>query len=199
MSSSRRRAALGFTLVEMLVAITLLALMGVVSWRGLDHVAGQIQRIDRDAEDAGRMLRVLSQIERDLAQRLPETMLPAPGAPRSLPLSIGISAGAGHAALEILRFAPAPDGASRAQRVVYRIAGEALERAVSTAGIGWPVAPASDVTALLPARRLALRVYAGGFWSDPGEAGVQPPAPASALEITIEDADGARYVRVLSL
>jgi general secretion pathway protein J len=197
--STARRAALGFTLVEMLVAITLLALMGVVSWRGLDHVSRQIQRIDRDSEDVARMLRVLSQIERDLAQRLPEAMLPAPAAPRALPLSIGMSADAGAVALEILRFAPTPAGAARAQRVVYRIAGEALERAVSSAGIGWPVAPATDATALLPARRLAVRVYAGGFWSEPGEAGVQPPAPASALEITIEDAEGARYVRVLSL
>jgi hypothetical protein len=56
--------------------------------------------------------------------------------------------------------------------------------------------------ALLPgARRLVVRAFAGGFWSDlgRGEAGVQPPMPATGLEVAIEAADGARYVRVFAL
>jgi hypothetical protein len=55
---------------------------------------------------------------------------------------------------------------------------------------------------LLPgARRLAVRIYSGGFWSEAGEgkAGVQPPARATGLEVAIEAADGARYVRVFAL
>ena len=55
---------------------------------------------------------------------------------------------------------------------------------------------------LLPgARRLAVRTFSGGFWSEPGtgKVGVQPPTRATGLEVAIENADGARYVRVFAL
>ena len=193
----------GFTLVEMLVAIALLGLLGVISWRGLDYVAGQRERIDRDTEELSRILRVLSQLERDIAQRAPDVVLPAQTAPALLPASIAVMpASDGAVALEIVRIAPRADGPARAQRVVYRISGEALTRSVSPAGTVLPVAAVADPVELLPgARRLAVRVFAGGFWSEPGasEVGVQPPTRATGLEVAIESADGARYVRVFAL
>jgi len=193
----------GFTLVEMLVAIALLGLLGVISWRGLDYVAGQRERIDRDTEELSRILRVLSQLERDVAQRVPDVMLPAPSAPGLLPASIAIMAATdGGVELEIVRIAPRAGGPARAQRVVYRIADAVLTRSASPAGTGLPVAPAADPVALLPgARRLAVRAFTGGFWSEPGAGavGVQPPTPATGLEVAIESADGARYVRVFAL
>jgi type II secretion system protein J len=197
------RLTSGFTLVEMLVAIALLGLLGVISWRGLDYVAGQRARIDRDTEELSRVLRVLSQLERDIAQRAADSMLPPPSAPGPLPSAITVqSAGDGTVALEIVRIAPRAGGPARAQRIVYRIADAVLTRAASPAGTGLPVAPANDAVDLLPgARRLAVRIYSGGFWSEAGEgkAGVQPPARATGLEVAIEAADGARYVRVFAL
>ena len=189
----------GFTLVELLVAIALLGVMGLVSWRGLDYVSRHIERIDREAEDVGRVLRVLSQMERDLAQRLPDIMLAAPPAPRELPASVSVAIADERVALEIVRLAPAADGPARAQRVIYRIADGVLVRATSPALAAWPPAPAADTVELLRARRLSLRTFAAGFWSEPGTPGVQPPQPAKALEIVIEDPDGARYVRVFAL
>jgi len=46
-----------------------------------------------------------------------------------------------------------------------------------------------------------VRAYAGGFWTEPGrgESRLQPPARATALEVTVVAADGARYVRVFVL
>jgi len=193
----------GFTLIEMLVAIALLGLLGIISWRGLDYIAGQRERIDRDTEELSRILRVLSQLERDVAQRVPDVMLPPLSVPGLLPVSIAVRAAAdGAVALEIVRIAPRAGGPARAQRIVYRIADAVLTRSVSPAGTDLPVAPAVDPVELLPgARRLAVRAFAGGFWSEPGasEVGVQPPTRATGLEVAIESADGARYVRVFAL
>jgi len=108
----------------------------------------------------------------------------------------------GAVALEIVRIAPRAGGPARAQRIVYRISETALTRSVSPAGTVLPVAAVADPVELLPgARRLAVRVFAGGFWSEPGasEVGVQPPTRATGLEVAIESADGARYVRVFAL
>jgi type II secretion system protein J len=198
-----KRLTSGFTLVEMLVAIALLGLVGVISWRGLDYVAGQRERIDRETEELSRILRVLSQLERDVAQRVPDAMLPPQLAPGPLPASIAVMAAAdGGVALEIVRIAPRAGGPARAQRIIYRVAGAALTRSASPAGTGLPVAPAADPVELLTGeQRLAVRVFAGGSWSEPGtgQPGMQPPARATGLEVAIESADGARYVRVFAL
>ena len=101
-----------------------------------------------------------------------------------------------------MRIAPRAGGPARAQRVVYRVADAVLTRSASPAATTLPVAQATDAVELLPgARRLAVRVFSGGFWSEmsSGATGVQPPAPATGLEVAIEAADGARYVRVFAL
>jgi len=187
----------------MLVAIALLGLLGVICWRGLDYVAGQRERIDRDTEELSRVLRVLSQLERDIAQRAADFMLPPQSAPGVLPPSIVVYGAAdGAVALEIVRIAPRAGGPAGAQRVIYRISEEVLTRSVSPSGTGLPVAAAGDAVELLPgARRLTVRTYSGGFWSEAGDSapGVQPPVRATALEVAVEVADGARYVRVFTL
>ena len=185
-----RRSA-GFTLVEMLVAITLMALMGVVCWRGLAFVAAQRAGIEEETLELTRMMRAFAQIERDIAERLPDVAAPARATAPELPLALVVLPVAEGAELEVLRALQEPSGGSRIVPVHYQRSAEGLVRRT----------PGGAVLLLPDVARLRIRVHAGGFWLEPGERGqpVRPFARASALEIALEDVKGGRYVKVVEL
>jgi prepilin-type N-terminal cleavage/methylation domain-containing protein len=183
--------AAGFTLMEMLVAIGLMALMGVICWRGLVFVANQRSAIEVEAVELAQLVRVFAQIEHDLAERLPDIAMPARTKTAELPLAISIATlNNGNPELEILRASAQSQPQLAPLRVVYRLAASGLVR----------TSAASEVLLLPGAARLRLRVHAGGFWLEPGGAErLRPFAPATALEIAVDDGRGARYVKVLAL
>ena len=183
--------AAGFTLIEMLVAVALMGLMGVVCWRGLAFVANQRSAIEDEAVELAQIVRAFAQIERDLAERLPDIAAPARATTPELPLAVSVvTAENGNAELEIFRAAPDMTTQSRALPIAYRLAPGGLMRK----------SPAGEVLMLPGAAHLQIRVHAGGFWLEPGRADrVRPSAPASALEIVVEDGQGARYVKVIAL
>ncbi len=194
------RRGLGFTLIEMLVAIALLGLLGVISLRGLDFVIGQRERIDRETQDLGRVLGTLEQIERDVSNRVPDAAMPPGTAPGLWPASIATTVRDGSEVLEILRVAPRASGPARVERVAYRVSDGKLLRERSAPTAAWPVGPAEAPTTLLPdASGLTLRAYADGNWFDIDDPATLPRARAEALEVTIVQADGARYRRVFVL
>lgn len=177
----------GFTLIEMLVAVTLMALMGVVCWRGLAYVADQRGAIEGEGLELARLVRSFAQIERDLDERLPDIAVPARATAAELPLALAVlPAEDGNVALEIFR---ASSGAPPL-RVLYHLTRAGLVRSSA----------ASDVVLLPGAARLRIRLHAGGFWIEPGrEQSVRPFARATALEIAVDDGQGARYVKVVAL
>jgi general secretion pathway protein J len=190
----------GFTLVEMLVAIGLMALMALLCWRGLVYVANQRETVTREAAELSQVVRTFAQIERDLAERLPNAALPTSGGPKELPLALGVyPVERDLVEFEVARFLPQPGGAPHAIRVLYKVGATGLSR--STRPLDAVPAEAKNDTVLLPgATKLQIRVHAGGFWTEPGRDGrVQPSAPATAIELAVEDGDGGRYVKVLPL
>ena len=187
---SRARHGLGFTLIEMLVAITLMALMGVVCWRGLAFVGDQRTRIEAETLEFSRLLRTFAQIERDVAERLPDIASPARATAPELPLALAVLALDQGAELEVLRSSVEPSGPSRVLPVHYERTAEGLVRRT----------PGGAVLLLPGVARLAIRIFAGGFWVEPGrEQPARPIARATALEIALEDRNGARYVKVIAL
>ena len=63
---TKARSSLGFTLVEMLVAIALMALMGVMAWRGLGSMQGAQIRLAQHADDTLALQAGLGQWAADL-------------------------------------------------------------------------------------------------------------------------------------
>lgn len=70
----------GFTLIEVLVALTLMALVSLISWRGLEAVQHTGERLDERAEETLSLLRVLGQIERDILLHAGPDIMPGPAA-----------------------------------------------------------------------------------------------------------------------
>jgi general secretion pathway protein J len=67
----------GFTLAEVLVALALMALLAVVSWRGVSSMAEAKQTADARVEETLRMGTVMAQWEQDLQQLHDTSLVPA--------------------------------------------------------------------------------------------------------------------------
>lgn len=187
----------GFTLVEILVALTVLALIGLIAWRGLDHVAGQQVRADAETLAAERVLRTLAQMEHDFAQRVPDALFAArQGSGATLPYALKVAADdEGRLRVNVLRRYPAPRGTASVtwgvdenRRLTRRLAGTVED-------LG---AEADTVEMLDEVRKIGVRFLVDGQWIEARY--LQAAGTRSrALEFTIERETGERYVQVLPL
>lgn len=67
----------GFTLIEVLVALMLMAILSLISWRALDSVVTTSERLDSNADELNAMLRVLGQLQYDISLHASNDILPA--------------------------------------------------------------------------------------------------------------------------
>ena len=68
----------GFTLIEMLVTLTLMALLSVLSWRALDVMERSYWQVRSSAQDTTAMSRILDQLQTDVSgYALLETPFPS--------------------------------------------------------------------------------------------------------------------------
>jgi len=85
----------GFTLIEVLVALALMALLSLISWRALDTVERSSERLHASTDDTLALVRVLGQIESDIGRHAGDDVLPSgmrwdPSAPAGALLPPGI-------------------------------------------------------------------------------------------------------------
>jgi general secretion pathway protein J len=190
-----RDPAHGFTLIEVLVAISLLALLAIITWHGLGQIIAQRARVDDGTAETDRVLRTLAQVERDVGQRVPDRLFAGRyGVGGVLPLALQIaSTRDGSDTLSVLRM----QRGSGARGVTYAIEESRLMRSLGEA-LDQP--SAKPVLMLDRVRRFDVRVLMGGQWVAPQEVQANLSAgTGNAVQITIEREDGTRYVQVLAL
>ena len=186
----------GFTLLELLVAISVLSLVSLIAWRGLDSLVRTRERLQPEAEEVRELLVAFGQIERDLAQVVSTAFVPLAAAP--VVVRSGTPAG-----LEMVRMAPATEGQTSAvQLVVYELRDGRLMRLSSAPTNVVGTAPTTELVEtplLADVQALRIRVWQPGRGWAPPEAAVpsNPRAAPAGLELIVERSDGRQYRRVL--
>jgi general secretion pathway protein J len=181
----------GFTLVEMLVAISLVGLLGVIAWRGLDHVIDQRERISlRDAQ-VERLIRTIAQIERDIDERVADALLVGPtetsaALPRSMAIAFDEES---RQRITVLRRHPVGAGTVRAS---YSLDDARLVRA----SVSQAYEQTDRITLLDGIAVFRTRLLSQQGWVDVDAIG---DTRALAIEISIERVSGERYTKVMPL
>jgi general secretion pathway protein J len=159
-----KRSEQGFTLIEVMVAIMLMAVVSVIAWRGLDSVTRADQHLQASSEQTEVLLRALNQLQRDISLRASvELNTPEPSKNSAEKLD-GLAAVTVRSSdskgfrLDIIRSAPVVgDGL---QRVRWWLKGDSLYRAAAPARDRYPLPAAKDgVVVLSGVRDLQVRVW----------------------------------------
>ncbi|RTW26892.1 prepilin-type N-terminal cleavage/methylation domain-containing protein [Pseudomonas aeruginosa] len=205
-ATTRRRQA-GFTLIEVMVAIMLMAIVSLMAWRGLDSIARASAHLEDSTEQGAALLRALNQLERDIA--LHSAIREESGLPSGdEPIRAGDSLPPGLALkrlseiplrLDIVRASTEPS--APLQRVRWWRQGKVLYRAASPSGDRLPLPPLAERVAVLDdVSRFEIRAWV------PGKGWTRLPARskvrASGLEISLARVtrNGVeRYRRVVAL
>ncbi|WP_209048972.1 PulJ/GspJ family protein [Pseudomonas aeruginosa] len=205
-ATTRRRQA-GFTLIEVMVAIMLMAIVSLMAWRGLDSIARASAHLEDSTEQGAALLRALNQLERDIALHSAireETGLPSGDEPiragDSLPPGLALKRLSEiPLRLDIVRASTEPGAPP--QRVRWWRQGKVLYRAASPSGDRLPLPPLAERVAVLDdVSRFEIRAWV------PGKGWTRLPARskvrASGLEISLARVtrNGVeRYRRVVAL
>ncbi|WP_419736277.1 prepilin-type N-terminal cleavage/methylation domain-containing protein [Pseudomonas sp. COR18] len=157
----------GFTLIEVMIALMLMAVVSLIAWRGLDSVNRTDEHLRRSSAQTQQLLAALGQLERDVALRagielvepLPPDQAPSPSA-GPVPLSVRSAEGKGFR-LDLIRASPQQDG--RLQRVRWWLKGGTLYRSAAEARSRFPLpAPQDGVAVLEQVTSMDLRVWQPG-------------------------------------
>ncbi|PTT72276.1 type II secretion system protein GspJ, partial [Pseudomonas sp. HMWF007] len=154
----------GFTLIEVMVAILLMAVVSLIAWRGLDSVTRADSHLQASGEQSDALLRTLNQLQRDVDMRagieLSEPKkVGADDEPVTAPPAMTVrSSDSKGFRLDIIRTAADQPGAL--QRVRWWLKGDTLYRAVAAARSRYPLpAPTDGVAVLSEVSDAQVRVW----------------------------------------
>lgn len=187
------RQSLGFTLLEVLVALVLLSLFAVVAYRALGAVLESQRHAVERMERINELGTAFALMERDLSNigTRSDPRNPASGGFVTLVEDDGSSR------FYLLRLLP-QDADDGLQRIGYRCAGETLSRLVWP-DVNNPAATPNEFVLLEGLRTCAFRyMAAGGAWLNAWQSPSASQLPR-AVELQIEEADGTALRRVMAL
>lgn len=191
---------LGFTLLELLVALAVFAVVAALAWGGLDTLARTRHALDAEGERLAELQRGLGRLERDVRQALPRAIRNAGvGSPQAL---AGDSV-----SIELSVWLPSEGWAVSApevRRVAWRCAEDGLRRREWGALDRTAATPSREVLLIPGARACQWQFYPArgasqSRWPMPGD---NDPLPrAVEVQFLRGDEDGVveRFRRVIEL
>jgi general secretion pathway protein J len=191
------RQQTGFTLLELLIAVTLMAVLAVMSWRGLETVLLSRDRLNRSGDELQALTITFAQIDEDLRRSWPARLL-EPGAP-----SIRFTDDEGVlTSVQVLREGGGALDPVRVERVAYRLNNGVFER-----GYAEYLKGAAPDTAAYQWQPLLVGVTAvryrawleGSGWVGTLATGAGANKPVLGVELALERGPGRLYTRIFSV
>lgn len=199
MSGPRRERA--FTLVELLVALAIFAVMSAFAYRALAVLMESREALERDSRRWRDVALFVGRFERDVHALLPRPAT-GPSGTAQAPVSSLIDLGGATArGLALTRSGAAlhANALAAPQRVAYRLAEGRVERLSWPAPDAGPRAQASVTPILENVRALDFRYLANGEWrADWGLPGAGNAFPR-AIEMAVTLESGQRVVRLVEV
>lgn len=191
----------GFTLVELLVAIAVLAVLASVSFRGLSSILEAEAHVQSETRRWNNVAVAIAHMSRDLSLAVPRTVRDNAGSVRSA-IIVGSTPDGSQGQLQITRLGEGDNASSQGglRRIEYRLRAGTLEYLVWPATDLAPGAAPSVSPVLENIAGLELRALGqDGTWSATWPAGQQANALPRALEARIALASGERITRLFTL
>lgn len=195
------RYSRGFTLIEMLVALLILALLAIAGYRGLNAVLDARTAVSQETRKWQQLMFFFSRMDQDIAQALPRPVRNTGGVTEPEFIGHQTLIGANDAQLAFTRAGFADAGAAQLapQRIGYRLDGNTI-LLLRWPALDQPVRPAPRRYPLLKGVRafdLRYLTTAGVWlkqWPPPGQNSGMP----SAVEVSLTLADGKTITRVFA-